>query len=229
MPVTATSTPINADEIFCLEDKTLWSHTKADQTIDASSPPSPQTAPATDTLKNNEATRECPRTLPQILDAIKYFIQHDEDADYISLRSAIALKDKKRMLFLSIEFSNVKRDSLVDSGAYNKAISERDAEEIKQSPIHGIINKAPPPPFKLQYAIAELEHALATYTMQFKIGDYTFEETFIEMSHTSFSILGMAFLRKPSAILDTAQEQLISRRSKSRWHSRTRCRYITQS
>ena len=67
------------------------------------------------------------------------------------------------------------------------------------------VNKAPPLPFKVQYANAELEQPLATYTLRFKIGDYTFEETFIIMNQTSFSIIGLAFLRKHAAILDTAQ------------------------
>ena len=41
--------------------------------------------------------------------------------------------------------------------------------------------------------------------MKFKIGDYAFEETFIIMTKTSYPIIGLAFLRKHSAILETAQ------------------------
>ena len=41
--------------------------------------------------------------------------------------------------------------------------------------------------------------------MEFKIGDYAFDETFIIMTKTSYTIIGLAFLRKHSAILDTAQ------------------------
>ena len=41
--------------------------------------------------------------------------------------------------------------------------------------------------------------------MKFKIGDYTFEETFIIMTKTPYPIIGLAFLQKHSAILDTAQ------------------------
>ena len=66
-------------------------------------------------------------------------------------------------------------------------------------------SKAPPPPFKVQYANAELEQPLATYILLFKIGDHTFEETFIVMNQTSFPIIGLAFLRKQAAILDTSQ------------------------
>ena len=118
--------------------------------------------------------------------------------------SAIALKKKKRMLFLPVEFNTVKIDALVDSGAYINAISERDADKLRQHASQCIVNKALPPPFKVQYANAELEQPLATYTLRFKIGDYTFEETFIIMNQTSFPKIGLAFLRKHAAILDTA-------------------------
>ena len=62
-----------------------------------------------------------------------------------------------------------------------------------------------PPAFKVQYANAEVEQPLATYTLRFKNGDYTFEETFIVMNQTSCPTIGLAFLRKHAAILDTAQ------------------------
>ena len=153
----------------------------------------------------DEVTTECPSKLPEDLDVIKEFIQHDKYDDYIPLMSAIALKKKKRMLFLPIEFKTVKIDTLDDSGAYINAISERDAEKLRQNAIQCIVNRAPPPPFKVQYANAELEQPLATYTIRFKIGHYTFEETFIIMNQLSFPINGLAFLRKHAAILDTAQ------------------------
>ena len=83
--------------------------------------------------------------LPEDLDAIKEFIQHDKNDDYIPLMSAIALKKKKRMLFLPVEFNTVKIDALVDSGAYINAISERDAEKLRQNASQCIVNKAPHP------------------------------------------------------------------------------------
>ena len=72
-------------------------------------------------------------------------------------------------------------------------------------PVNALSTKRPHPPFKVQYANAELEQPLATYTIRFKIGDYTFEETFNVMNQTSFPMIGLAFLRKHAAILDTAQ------------------------
>ena len=205
VPVTVLSTPINAEDIICIEDKTLWQQKPEEPTIDSSSPPPTQTAPATAMTESNDAEIEYPTSLPDDLDVIKEFIQHDKDDDYIPLMSAIALKKKKRMLFLPIDFNSVKIDALVDSGAYINAISERDAEKLRQDANQCIIHKAPPPPFKVQYANAELEQPLATYTLRFKIGNYTFEETFIVMNQMSFPIIGLAFLRKHAAILDTAQ------------------------
>ena len=140
--------------------------------VDTSSPPPPsQTTPTAEAPDNNEDTTQNPPSLPQDLDVIKEFIHNDKDDDYIPLMSTIALKKKKTMLFLLVEFNNVKIDALVDSRAYFNAISERDAEQIKHSASQCIMNKAPPPPFKVQYANAELEQTLATYTMRFKIGD----------------------------------------------------------
>ena len=205
VPVTVTSTPINAEDIICIEDKTLWQQKPEDPTIDSSSPPPTQTAPATAITRSNDAEIEYPTSLPNDLDVIKEFIQHDKDDDYIPLMSAITLKKKKRMLFLPVDFNSVKIDALVDSGAYINAISERDAEKLRQDANQCIIHKAPPPPFKVQYANAELEQPLATYTLRFKIGNYTFEETFIVLNQMSFPIIGLAFLRKHAAILDTAQ------------------------
>ena len=202
MPVTVTLTPINADDIICIEHKTLWSRKSGEQTIEFSSPPPPQTAPASAATDNNEEQTDCPPSLPEDLDVIKELIRHDKDDDYIPLMSSIALKKKKRMIFLPVEFNTVKIDALVDSGAY---INEWDNEKIRQNARQSIINKAPPPPFKVQYTKTELEQPLATYTLRFQIGDYTFEETFIIMNQTSFLIIRLAFLRKHAAILDKAQ------------------------
>ena len=53
----------------------------------------------------------------------------------------------------------------------------------------------------------KLEHVLATYTMNINIGDKTLEEVFI-ITNTSYPIVGVAFLRKHSAILDTFQRTI---------------------
>ena len=121
IPVTTTSTPIDAENIICIEDKTIWTQQEkeqrkaADQTV---SPPT--TAPELPTQDNNyedDEVTECPQQLPYDLNIIKEFIQHDKDDDYIPLMSAITLKKKKRMLFIPLDFENTRIDALVDSGA----------------------------------------------------------------------------------------------------------------
>ena len=65
-PVAAASTPINADDITCLGDKTLWTTKTVDNTTDTSSPPPPQTAPEPPTRpsnNDNEDVTECPKHL----------------------------------------------------------------------------------------------------------------------------------------------------------------------
>ena len=209
VPVTTTLTPIDAENIICIEDKTIWTQQERDQRRKADHTVSPpNTAPEIPTQENHhedEEVTECPQQLPYDLNIINEFIQHDKDDDYIPLMSAITLKKKKRMLFIPLDFEHTRIDALVDSGAYINVISERDANKIQTEANATIIARAPPPPFKIQYANTELEKARATYTMKFKIGDYAFEETFINMTKTSYPITGLAFLRKLSAILDTAQ------------------------
>ena len=210
VPVATTSTPINAENIICIEDKTIWAQQERKQRgktpKPTASPPKP--APELPTQKNhheNEEVTECPQQVPYDLNVIKEFIQHDKNDDYFPLVSAITLKKKRRMLFIPLDFENTRIDALVDSGAYINVISEKDADKTQNETNTAITAKAPPPPFKIQYANTELEKACATYTMKFKIGDYKFEETFIIMTKSSYPIIGLAFLRKLSAILDTAQ------------------------
>ena len=59
-------------------------------------------------MNDDAEITERPSELPEDLDAIKEFIQHDKDDDYIPLMSSIALKKKKRMLFLPVEFNRSK-------------------------------------------------------------------------------------------------------------------------
>ena len=156
--VTITSTPMDAENIICIEDKTKWAQQEREQREKTNSPsPPPKTAPATAITDEDKGITECPLTLPEDLDVIKEFIQHDKDNGYIPLMSAIALKKKKRVHFVPVDFNTGKIDALVDSGAYINAISERDAGKLRQKSSQCIVNKAPPPPFKVQYANAELE------------------------------------------------------------------------
>ena len=103
VPVTVTSTPIDAENIICIEDKTIWAHQERGKRENADPPVTPpKTAPVTALTNDDVEITECPSKLPEDLDAIKEFIQHDKNDDYISLMSAIALKKKKRMLLEKI-------------------------------------------------------------------------------------------------------------------------------
>ena len=190
-----------------MEDKTIRSRQTNEQREDipSPSPPPPQTAHATDASNNNEDVTECPQRLPYDLNVMKEFIQPNKDDNYIPLMSAITLKKRKKMLFIPLEFQKIKIDALVDSGAYIKVISEQDAAKSQKEANASIIEKAPPPTFKMHYATIELENAFATYTLKFKIGDYTFKETFIIMTKTSYPVIGVAFLQRHYTIVDTAQ------------------------
>ena len=129
VPVTITPTPIDAENIICIEDRTIWAHQGKRKRQNADPPVAlSKTAPVTALMNDDVEITECPSKLPEDLDAIKEFIQHDKDDDYIPLMSSIALKKKKRMLFLPVEFNMVKIEALVDSGAYINAIRERDAK-----------------------------------------------------------------------------------------------------
>ena len=149
------------------------------------------------------------------LNVIKELIQHDKEDDYIPLMSAITLTKKRLMLFFRLEFDKTKTDALVDSGAYINAINETDIDKMQKESNASITGKAPPPPFKIQYANTELEKTLATYTMKFKIGDYTFEENFIIMTKTSYLIWGSS--ENTPQVSTPHKEQSTSRKYNLPW------------
>ena len=49
-----------------------------------------------------------------------------------------------------------------------------------------------------------LEQPIATADIQFNIGTYTFTDTFVILSKTSFPIIGLNFMRNHQAVIDTA-------------------------
>ena len=153
VPVAATSTPIDAENVICIEDRTIWTRQEKEQREKAastvpSSKPTPE-SPTQDKYYEDEEVTECTKQLPYDLNVIKEFIQHDKNDVYIPLMSAITLKRKRRMLFIPLDFENTRIDALVDSGAYINVISEKDADKIQTEAKATIIARAPPPPFKI--------------------------------------------------------------------------------
>ena len=108
VPVTTTSTPIDAKNIICIEDKTKWTQQEKEQRRKADHTVSPPTTapklPTQDNHYEDEEVTECPQQLPYDRNIIKKFIQHDKDDDYIPLMSAITLTKKKTMLFIPLDF-----------------------------------------------------------------------------------------------------------------------------
>ena len=75
---------------------------------------------------------------------------------------------------------------------------------IRNNTENCIIKEYPQPPFKIECANATIEQPIATADMQFNIGSYTFTDTFVVLSRTSFPLVGLNFMRNHQAVLDTA-------------------------
>ena len=95
-------------------------------------------------------------------------------------------------------------DGLVDSGAFINAMSWSDYNAIKMNSDNCVIKEYPQPPFKIECANAQLEQPIATADIQLNIGTYTFTDTFVILSMTSFPIIGLNFMRNHQAVIDTA-------------------------
>ena len=94
------------EAIICTGDKRLWSQNLQERIVYTYSSPPPQTADATEAPDSIADTAECSPHLPQFLDVIKEFIQHDKDDPYISLILCFDYnrpQKKERMLPLPVE------------------------------------------------------------------------------------------------------------------------------
>ena len=123
---------------------------------------------------------------------------------YIPLYSRIPLKKRRQMLYLLLEIGELTMDGLVDSEAFINSMSWSDYNAIKMNSDNCIMKEYPQPPFKIECANAQLEQPIATADIQFNIGTYTFTETFVILSKTSFPIIGLIFMRNRQPVLDTA-------------------------
>ena len=145
-----------------------------------------------------------PEDFPTSLNSIKEYVTEKDGETYIPLHSTIVLKNRRRMLYLPLEFGEITMDGLVDSGAFINAMSWSDYNAIKMNSDSCVIKEYPQPPFKIECANAQLEQPIATADIQFNIGTYTFTDTFVILSKTSFPIIGLIFMRNHQAVIDTA-------------------------
>ena len=148
------------------------------------------------------------KDFPTALNSIKEYITERDGDTYIPLHSTIVLKNRRRMLYLPLEFGEITMDGLVDSGAFINAMSWSDYNAIKMNSENCVIEEYPQPPFKIECANAQLEQPIATADIQFNIGTYTFTDTFVILSKTSFPIIGLNFMRNHQAVIDTANRTI---------------------
>ena len=77
---------------------------------------------------------------------------------YLPLTSAVVLKRKQEMLYVTLDFeNNVRVDALVDSRAFVSAIAQDELETIKQKAPNYILKVDDPPNFQMQVANGQLE------------------------------------------------------------------------
>ena len=84
-------------------------------------------SPSTDTINMLTSHND----FPTALSSIKEYITERDGDTYIPLHSTIVLKNRRRMLYLSLEFGELTMDGLVDSGAFINAMSWSDYNAIK--------------------------------------------------------------------------------------------------
>ena len=123
---------------------------------------------------------------------------------YMPLSSTIVLKRKKEVLYVPLDFKNgLTIDALVDSGAYVRAIAQKELDRIKQQSPSNILKIDDPPNFQIQVANGQLEKPTATATLKFDIGDHIFAEHFVMVKKLTGPIFGLHFMRHNSVVIDT--------------------------
>ena len=70
---------------------------------------------------------------PTALNSINEYITERDGDTYIPLHSTIVLKNRRRMLYLPLEFGELTMDGLVDSGAFINAMSWSNYNAIKMN------------------------------------------------------------------------------------------------
>ena len=67
-----------------------------------------------------------------------------------------------------------------------------------------VIKDHPQPPFKIEVANIQLKQPKATADIGLTFGTYTFTDTFVILSKTSFPTIGLNFIRNQQTVIDTA-------------------------
>ena len=123
---------------------------------------------------------------------------------YMSLPSTIVLKRKKEMLYVPLDFKNgLTIDAIVDSGACDSAIVQKELDRIKHESPFNILKLDDPPNFQIQVANGQLEKPTATATLDYDSGDHIFAGHFVVMKNLTGPIIGLHFMTHNSVVIDT--------------------------
>ena len=93
----------------------------------------------------------------------------------MSLSSTVAMKRKKEVLYVSLDFAKgLTKESFVNSGTYVSAIAQNECHRIKQAPSK-IFKNDDSPSFQIQLTVrnGQLERLIATVTLKNDNGDHT--------------------------------------------------------
>ena len=90
---------------------------------------------------------------------------------YLCLQN-LWLKQKRRMLYFSMDFGGLTIDGLIDTGALSGAIPEADFNKIRLSATKAIIEEIAPLDFHIIVANGGIEQPGGTVITQLKVGDF---------------------------------------------------------
>ena len=91
---------------------------------------------------------------------------------YLPLTSTVVLNRNQDMPYVHLDFENcLKKDDLVDSGAFVSAFAQNDLETKKRESPKNILKIDDLPNFQIQIANGPLEKPLATAKLKLEIGE----------------------------------------------------------
>ena len=137
---------------------------------------------------------------------IEESLKRDEQTNelYLPLTSSVVLKRKKKMLYMPPDLeNNLTKDALVDSVAYAIDVGQNELDRIQQLAPNNIFKIDNPPNFEIKEANGRLQKRLATFTLNFDIGDNIFAERFVLLKNLTGPFKVLHFIRNNSVVIDT--------------------------
>ena len=135
-------------------------------------------------------------------------VTEEGEPAYIPLSTNLALKFKRRMLYIPMHFGELTLDGLIDTGTHSSAIPEADLRKIRLPAPQSIIKEGPVPSFQIMVACGGLKTPKSTVELKFEVGDIEFHEIFLVLENLSSPIIGLTFLQRNHTVLDMRQDIL---------------------